>query len=281
MMISIANSGRSGNDHKDWPRHEHAQWAPPVKTIGIAVLCKTPEAGNSKTRLSPPLQPEQCAEMSACFIRDLTANLQSLCEGGDVAGYAVYTPAGSEARLRPLLPTTFGLVLQSEGGFGQRLRTSVEDILALGHHGAIIINSDSPTLPPGIVADAAARLLEDDSVVLSPAIDGGYTFIGLSHVHGRLFEDIPWSTDSVHRLTEERAAEIGLKVCNLAPWYDVDDVTSLYLLGRELAGDRPPFARPEHPPAAAPATKAYLARVLPEALEWGRPSSTSAANVAH
>jgi rSAM/selenodomain-associated transferase 1 len=237
-----------------------------MKTVGIAVLCKTPEAGASKTRLSPPLLPEQCAEISACFIRDLTTNLQALCESDDVAGYAVYTPAGSEARLRPLLPTGFGLVLQSEGGFGQRLKASVEDILALGHHGAIIINSDSPTLPPGIVADAAARLLEGESVVLSPAIDGGYTFIGLSKVYDRLFEDIPWSTDTVHRLTEERAAEIGLKVCNVAPWYDVDDAASLHLLGRELAGDRPSFTRPEHPPAPAPATKAYLAKVLPEAM---------------
>ena len=237
-----------------------------MKTIGIAVLCKTPQAGQSKTRLSPPLRPEQCAEMSACFIRDLTANLQTLCAGGGMAGYAVYTPVGSEARLRPLLPASFGLVVQSDGDFGRRLRTSVEDILALGHHGAIIINSDSPTLPPGIVAEAAARLLQDDCVVMSPAIDGGYTFIGLSHLHRRLFEDIPWSTDAVHRLTEERAAEIGLKVCNVAPWYDVDDEATLRLLGRELAGERPPFAQPQHPLAAAPATKSYLASILPETL---------------
>jgi rSAM/selenodomain-associated transferase 1 len=237
-----------------------------VKTIGIAVLCKTPEAGRSKTRLSPPLLPEQCAEMSACFIRDLTANLQSLCGDGGMAGYAVYTPVGSEERLRRLLPAEFGLVIQSDGGFDRRLRTAVEDILALGHHGAIIINSDSPTLPPGIVADAAACLLDGDCVALSPAIDGGYTLIGLTQVHRRLFEDIPWSTEVVHRLTEERAAEIGLKVCNVAPWYDVDDAASLHLLGRELSGQRPAFARAEHPVAPAPATKAYLATVLPQAL---------------
>lgn len=232
-----------------------------LKTIGVAVLCKTPEAGNSKTRLSPPLRPEQCAELSACFIRDLTANLQTLCGDGAMAGYAVYTPAGSEARLRPLLPAAFELVVQSDGDFGRRLRRAVEDVLALGHHGAIIVNSDSPTLPVGIVADAAARLLEGDCVALSPAVDGGYTLIGLSKLHERLFEDIPWSTDAVHRLTEARAAEIGLKVCNVAPWYDVDDAASLDILERELAGEPPAFASPGRA-AAAPATKAYLATVL-------------------
>jgi rSAM/selenodomain-associated transferase 1 len=232
------------------------------KTVGIAVLCKTPAPGKSKTRLSPPLQPDQCAEMSACFIRDLTANLDGLCRDGTVFGYAVYTPVGSEAHLQPLLPSIFGLVPQCDGDFGQRLRTSVQDILALGHHGAIIINSDSPTLPPAIVAEAITRLLEGDCVVLSPALDGGYTFIGLSQLHHRLFEDIPWSTDAVHRLTEDRAREIGLPVCNVAPWYDVDDAGSLDMLARELAGQRPSFALPQYAPAPAPATQAFLAQVL-------------------
>ena len=79
-------------------------------------------------------------------------------------------------------------------------------------------------------------------MVLSPAIDGGYTLIGLSQVHDRLFEDIPWSTEAVHRLTEERAAEIGLKVCNVAPWYDVDDAASLASAGPRI-GRRSPIIR--------------------------------------
>lgn len=237
------------------------------KTVGVAVLCKTPQAGKSKTRLSPPLQPDQCAELSACFIRDLTANLESLCRDGAMYGYAIYTPVGSEDLLRPLLPSTFGLLKQVDGDFGLRLKTSIQDILALGYDGAIIINSDSPTLPPAIVADAVARLLEEDCVVLSPAIDGGYTLIGLSRPHDHLFEDIPWSTDAVYRLTLERAVQIGLPVCNVAPWYDVDDAQSLEMLGRELSGVPLSFAAPGHRPAQAPATRAYLTQVLPDVLD--------------
>lgn len=233
------------------------------KTVGIAILCKTPEPGKSKTRLSPPLLPDQCAAMSACFIRDLTANMQSISTGGELSGYAIFTPAGTEHLLRPLLPDEFGLIAQSDGDFGRRLRRGVEDILGLGHHGAIVINSDSPTLPPSIIADAAARLLEGDCMVLSGAADGGYTLIGLTHPHRRLFENIPWSTEQVHRLTEERAAEIGLRVCNVAPWYDIDDATSLKMLRRELAGQPPSFATPRHPPADAPATRDYLEAVFP------------------
>ena len=72
------------------------------------MVCKTPIAGQSKTRLSPPLTAEQCAGLSACFIRDVAATIDSL--GAGVTGYAVYTPEGSEPALRALLPHGFRLL---------------------------------------------------------------------------------------------------------------------------------------------------------------------------
>ena len=104
-------------------------------------------SGASKTRLSPPLRPDECAAISACFIRDLARTIAALAEDGDVTGYAVYTPRGSEASLRRLLPDGFKLMPQVEGDFGERLLHGAIDLLAAGHSGAILVNSDSPTLP--------------------------------------------------------------------------------------------------------------------------------------
>ena len=101
----------------------------------------------SKTRLSPPLRPEECAAISGCFIRDLSAHHSALAEDGDVAGCAVYTPVGSEAALRQLLPADFHLILQGEGDLGARLLKGTQDLLEAGYAGAILVNSDSPTLP--------------------------------------------------------------------------------------------------------------------------------------
>jgi glycosyltransferase A (GT-A) superfamily protein (DUF2064 family) len=95
-----------------------------------------------------------------------------------------------------------------------------------------------------------------NNVVLSPAYDGGYTLIGLSQPHARLFDEIPWSTSDVYRLTLERAREIGLPVATAPGWYDVDDATSLRMLEAELAGERPPFAA--IPGTEAPATRAFI-----------------------
>jgi rSAM/selenodomain-associated transferase 1 len=229
-----------------------------VSTVAVAIMCKTPISGMSKTRLSPPLRPDECAAISACFIRDLSSTIGSLVTDGDVAGYAVYTPRGSEAALRPLLLRHFRLVPQCDGDFGRRLIQGVADLLAAGHAGAILVNSDSPTLPKSILHEAVDAVRSGDNVTLSPAIDGGYTLIGLSRLHVRLFEDIPWSTSDVYRLTLERAGEIGLPVINVPAWYDVDDAPSFRMLEAELAGDRPAFANADIVGAEALATRQFM-----------------------
>ncbi|WP_421991776.1 TIGR04282 family arsenosugar biosynthesis glycosyltransferase [Roseococcus sp.] len=227
--------------------------------VAVAIICKTPAPGKSKTRLSPPLRPEECAAISACFIQDLARTIGAL-DPATAAGYAVYTPEGSEAELRRLLPSGFGLTLQGEGDLGARLHKGIADLLEEGHSGAILVNSDSPTLPPAILQAAVDATAGGDRVVLCPAVDGGYTLIGLSVAHRRLFEDIPWSTEVVFRLTLERATELGLPVVILDPWYDIDDAASYATLEDEMAGNRPDFASWSVPLHDAPATRRFLAQ---------------------
>jgi hypothetical protein len=225
-------------------------------TVAVAIVCKTPVSGSSKTRLSPPLRPDECAALSACFIRDLAATVQSLADDGDVASYVLYTPRGSEGALRPLLPQGFRLLPQSEGDLSRRLIEGTADLLAAGHAGAILLNSDSPTLPRVILRQAVDAVRRGDNVVIGPAFDGGYTLIGLSKPHARLFTDIPWSTGEVFRLTLERAREIGVPVVDVPGWYDVDDAASLRMLEAELAGERPAFTTIAG--AEAPATRRFM-----------------------
>ena len=224
-------------------------------SIAVAIVCKTPTPGYSKTRLSPPLRPAECAAISECFITDLARTIDQLSEP-DAVGCAVYTPLGSETALRKLLPNRFQLTLQSEGGLGDRLLQGTIDLLAAGHSGVILINSDSPTLPLSILQAAVETVKSGDCVALSPAFDGGYTLIGLSKPHARLFADIPWSTSAVYDLTVARANEIGLPVITLPGWYDVDDAESLQMLDDELAGKPLPFSSSTGAPASA--TRAFL-----------------------
>jgi rSAM/selenodomain-associated transferase 1 len=230
-----------------------------MRSIAVAIICKTPIAGQSKTRLSPPLRPEECAEISACFIQDLAATIEHL-SANSVSPYAVYTPPGSEAALRRLLPATFGLLPQGEGDLGERLFQGMVDLLAVGHAGAILINSDSPTLPPNLLRAAVSALEAGNPLVISPAFDGGYTLIGLTQPRHRLFEEIAWSTETVFRCTLERAAELGLRPVVLDGWYDIDDARSYGMLEAELRGCRPGFAPAAMPLRDAPMTRGFIER---------------------
>src|ERR1043165_9827524 len=111
-----------------------------IPTVAVAIMCKTPRPGLSKTRLSPPLRPEECAEISGCFIRDLSRTISHLALEGSSRGYAVYAPVGSERELAQLLPSSFGMLPQCEGDFGARLYRGIVDLLSIGHAGGILVN---------------------------------------------------------------------------------------------------------------------------------------------
>ncbi len=216
----------------------------------IGVMAKAPRPGFSKTRLCPPLQPEQAASLSAAFLRDITENIVLAAREAAITGYVAYAPAGTEALFDGHLADGTGQVLADGSplmppdvrGFGRCLLHAVLAMLARGHQSAIVLNSDSPTLPTAFLVHAAELLAaEGDRVVLGPADDGGYYLLGMKAAHAHLFADIAWSTDQVAKTTRIRAAELGLEVVELPLWYDVDDHLSLTRLVKDRAGYAAPF----------------------------------------
>jgi rSAM/selenodomain-associated transferase 1 len=222
------------------------------KSCAVGVMAKAPQAGRSKTRLCPPLTPEQAAAMSAAFLRDTTENMAAAARQVAIAPYAAFAPLGAESVLRPCLAEGTELLLADgsppmpEGvdGFGRCLLHAIQDMLGAGHAAACVLSSDSPTIPTAFLVRAATLLLAaGDRAVLGPAEDGGYYFLGLKAPHAALFRDIAWSTATVADTTRARAREIGLDLIELDPWYDVDDAASLAVLLRESAGYAAPATR--------------------------------------
>ena len=229
----------------------------------LAVMAKAPRPGKVKTRLSPPLSPEQAAALNICFLRDTTRNIAdvvSRCEaaGLGAAGMVCYTPVGDEVAFDGILPEDFVMIAQRGDRFGERLLAAAEDILACGFGAVCLIDSDSPTLPAAALQQAVAELARPgDRVVLGGSDDGGYYLIGMKRAHAEPFERITWSTASVYAETVERVREAGIELGELPVWYDVDDAATLRVLERELLeGERPGFATVDG--YVAPSTRAYL-----------------------
>ena len=243
----------------------------PAQCCAIGVMAKAPIPGRAKTRLTPLLTPQQAAQLSAAFLRDVTENVRLASQQAPIQGYIAYSPAGAEALFDGHLAEGTVLVLADGSpdlpprvqGFGRCLLHAIRSMLAGdlngGQRAACVLNSDSPNLPTALLIEAATTLLErPDRVVLGPAEDGGYYLLGMTAPHAHLFEDIAWSTDTVAEKTRTRARSLGLELVELAPWYDVDDRTGLERLIKEISSPSPSTTPP---PYAAPVTAACLARI--------------------
>jgi hypothetical protein len=146
-----------------------------------------------------------------------------------------FGPPRSDPFFEAILPRSIGLIDCWYPDFGDCLFSAIAQLLRNGHGSAVVLNSDSPTLPTSLLAETAEVLARPgDRAVLGPSTDGGYYLLGLKTPHRRLFEDVTWSTEHVGRQTLERAAEIGLDVHLLPAWYDVDDAEALRMLRAEL-----------------------------------------------
>jgi rSAM/selenodomain-associated transferase 1 len=205
----------------------------------LLVVAKQPAAGQTKTRLCPPLAAEMAAALYECFLRD-TLDVMRRVPG--VERGIVYLPSDAAGYFHTLAPD-MALTPQRGVDLGERLDHLLSDALAGGAAQAVVMDSDSPTLPSAYVAEAFARLDGPDDVVLGPCDDGGYYLIGLKRPQPRLLRDVQMSTPFVMRDTLALADTLGLKAALLPPWYDVDAAAELERLRVELAASSEDTAR--------------------------------------
>src|SRR5438105_12186674 len=104
----------------------------PPASCALAVMTKAPQAGEVKTRLVPPLTPDQAAELNKCFLYDTVTAISSAISNNNACGIAVYTPIGTELAYADILPSNFSLLPQRGDQFGERLYFAALDLLKCG-----------------------------------------------------------------------------------------------------------------------------------------------------
>lgn len=199
----------------------------------IIVFAKPAVPGEVKTRLVPPLTPDQAANLHLAAMDDVIAAAEQV-----VPGDVELQIAGLEEDLGFFRRRDPGrsLRVQLGGSLGERLANAFADVFQRGAMRALIVGSDHPTLPAKSMQEAFGRLGSAD-ITFGPSRDGGYYLVGL-HAEAwpdarAVFDDIPWSTPSVLDASLERASVCGLEVSLLPVWYDVDRPADLELLKRD------------------------------------------------
>lgn len=198
-----------------------------AETTRLIVFAKPPVPGLAKTRLSPPLTPEQAAAVYEASLRDVVTLARRTALDVEIHYAGPDGAADFFAGAFPDVPA----YPQGGGDLGQRMAAAFDRSFDSGLRRVLIVGSDSPTLPEDEL-HAAARI-DPNSVVLGRAADGGYYLVGLHEEawpRARpMFRDIPWSTEGVFTTTIERIAGTGLGVTLLTPWYDIDRIQDLRL----------------------------------------------------
>jgi len=217
----------------------------PNNSNALIVVAKRPAPGRTKTRLSPPLTPELASALYECFLRDTLDQMRLVQDAHHVIAYL------DEPDYFQRLAPDFELIPQNGHDLGERLDNALTLYLSRGCEHAVIMDSDSPTLPSDYLSQAFNVLSDGADVVLGPCDDGGYYLIGIKKPTPRLLREVQMSTPTVADDTIALAKEEELNLVALPVWYDVDDVRSLSRLIKEINN---------HHPATAQHTRQFLSQ---------------------
>jgi rSAM/selenodomain-associated transferase 1 len=200
----------------------------------LLVLAKEPEPGRVKTRMVPPLSPQQASDLHCEMLRDvLIASGRIAVEIGLAPILAVYPPHAVSVLARSA-PTEFQVVAQRGAGLGERMEWAIREAAASGANRILLRGSDSPTLDLEQI-EAALVSLDDCDLVISPDLGSGYNLVGVRKPTPGLF-DHPMSTRTVLEDTLANAAALGLRAEVQRASFDLDTASDLGRLAAARSG---------------------------------------------
>lgn len=219
-------SRRHGHKKRNCPPSGPAEGA-------LIIFAKAPIPGHVKTRLCPPLTPDESASLHGSMVMDVAEQSRGV---RNFDRFLACTPSSDHAFFQTLA-ARYGVTLCEQVGddLGQRMEHALAEALGKGYRYALVIGTDIPTLSPPTYKNALL-LLQTHDIVLGPTHDGGYYLVGLKQPTPELFADIPWSTDKVCSLTKAKAQSLGLTIGLLEAERDIDTFVDLQAFVADLKG---------------------------------------------
>ena len=186
----------------------------------LILFTRYPEPGRTKTRLIPALGIQGAAALQRRMSEALVAQMTRFANQYPVSQEIRYTD-GTQQSMAAWLSSDIPCLDQGEGDLGDRLHRAFAQAFAQGCRPVVVIGADCPDLTPALFAQAFGAL-EEQNLVLGPAMDGGYYLIGLNLPAPALFTNIPWGSGEVLAATLQQAQALHLSTHLLEPLADVD-----------------------------------------------------------
>ena len=189
-----------------------------------------------KTRLCPPLSPDQAATFYRAMLGDVLVSSLRFANALDLEPVLAFHPPGGEAELLAESPADYRLQVQRGLDLSDRMANAFAEAEAAGAPLALLRGSDSPVLSFSQVKKALVQLEAGDDLVLTPDLGGGYAMIGLSRAAPAVF-NVQMSTQDVLSETIAIADSLGLRHSTTNETLDVDRVEDFYALEKIPANE--------------------------------------------
>lgn len=180
----------------------------------LIIFIKNPELGKVKTRLAADVGDATALEV----YQKLLSRCRQECSKVDAQRFLFYAEFIDEQD--SWSANLFHKKVQDQGDLGDRIKGAFQEVAQEGTP-TMIIGSDCYDLDASKI-EAAFEALEQHDLVIGPANDGGYYLLGSRQYYPSLFENIPWSTDTVFTKTIAAAKELELSVAVLEELVDLD-----------------------------------------------------------
>ena len=197
----------------------------------VILFTRVPHPGQTKTRLLPILQPEQCADLHWAFLKDLA----DLYRQVDAHLFVAYTPDPDWELLKSVFPRA-GYLAQKGNDLGEKMYRCLRKVLALDYESVILTGSDLPGMTAAHLESGFA-VLEETDIAIGPTSDGGYYLIGMKRPCREVFRIEGYGRATVFEKTVAAAKNAGLTVGLAMTCDDVDTPEDLKNLAETVCPD--------------------------------------------
>ena len=186
----------------------------------LIIFVRNPELGKVKTRLAAGIGNEETLKAYQFLLTHTYALIKD-------CSYKVYVYYHDKIWQDDLWQGgQIRKIIQEGASLGERMANAFARVFEDGYDEVVIIGSDCYELTAKIIEEAFHSVKKKD-VVIGPAKDGGYYLLGMRAPFKDLFQNIPWSSNTVFEESMEQIHQNNYSVHLLPVLNDVDEAKDI------------------------------------------------------
>jgi rSAM/selenodomain-associated transferase 1 len=205
-------------------------------TNHLIVMARNPFKSQVKTRLGKSLGTAIARGVYTRLVYETLFTLLSERDNGTAITLTLEAAHGV-----PIFKEAFpelNVIHQSHGNIGNRMWHEFQAAFEQNVDKAVLIGSDIPGIHWETIQQAL-NVIDEETIAIGPARDGGYYLIGMQSPGVDVFQDILWSSNTVLAETISNITQNGLLPGFLPILHDIDFLEDLHQWQRQLLSNQP------------------------------------------